>query len=145
MKSGATAAVLFALLLVGCGKGDKPTADAGAAAPPAAPAVATTGCDSLPDFAPLYAGAVVSGCFKGASTVRDNHDSGTAIFAVTTAPAEVLAWYKAQTAAKGLAPSLSSQTMYSARDGEKRTVMVMTTAKDGGTQVTINWGRDTGA
>lgn len=143
MKPGVITALAALLLLSACGKGDKPAAEA--AAPTASPAVAAAGCDSLPDFAPLYAGAQVSGCFKGASTVRENHDSGTAVFAVKAAPAEVLAWYKQETAAKGLSPSLASDTMFSARDGEKRTVMVMTAAKDGGSQVTINWGRDTGA
>lgn len=143
MRFGVTAALAALLLLSACGKGDKPAADAAAPAP--TPVAASTQCDSLPDFAPLYAGAVVSGCFKGASTVRENHDSGTAIYAAKATPAEVLAWYKQETAAKGLAPSLASDTMFSARDGEKRTVMILTAAKDGGTQVTVNWGRDTGA
>ena len=145
MRFVAPAALTAALLLSACGQADKPAATDAPAKPAAEAAAAPAKCDSLPDFAPLYADAVVTGCYKGASTVRANHDSGTAIYTTKAAAAEVLGFYKSQAQAKGMADSLSAPTMYSARDGEKRSMMILTKPAAGGTQVTINWGRDTGA
>ena len=62
------------------------------------------------------------------------------------AATEVTARSKGRAAASGLKDNLASATpnpMYSARDGEKRSFMLMTEPNaGGGTQVTVNWGRD---
>jgi hypothetical protein len=133
-----TAAPLIALLLAGCG--GEPAAEAGAGSTPIH--AASIQCDALPGFAVLYADAVVTGCFKGPSRIGKNHESGTVIYVTRTAPAEVLTWYKEQASAKALADDLSTETMYSAREGTKRSIMVMTEAQGDGARVTLNWGRD---
>lgn len=141
MKLGAAAAVTAAFFLAGCGPGDKPAADASAPTPIRSASVT---CDGLPDFALLYVDAAVTACTKGPSTVRENHESGTVVYRTKTPAAEILSWYKDQSEVKSLTPSLSTDAMYSARDGEKRTMVVLTSAVEGGTQVTMNWGRDLG-
>jgi hypothetical protein len=141
MKLGVATAALALLFLAGCGPADKPAADAA----PTAIKSASMVCNGLPDFALLYVDAAVAACSKGPSPVRPNHESGTVVYTTKTPPAELLQWYKDQSEVKGLTPALSNDSMYSARDGEKRTMMVLTSAKDGVTRVTLNWGHDLGA
>jgi hypothetical protein len=141
MRLAAATVVLGGLLLASCGQKPADQAKAQSIAPP----VNTVQCGTVPDFVPLYADAVVSGCFKAASRVRPNHDSGTVIYTTSAAPAELLAWYRDQASVKGLTDNLSSSTMYSARDGDKRTVVIRTEARGDGTRATINWGADKGA
>jgi hypothetical protein len=145
MERRASAAALVALalavvLLAGCGP-DKPAADAG----PTAIKSASIVCDSLPDFALLYVDAAVAACSTSRSVLNAAQEKGTVVYTTQVPPAELLAWYRDQTEVKGLAPGLSSETSYSASDGEKRTVTVTAAADEGGTKVTMNWGRDAGA
>jgi hypothetical protein len=132
------AGALLALSLAACGQ--KPAAEAEAGRP--AIHEASVQCGALPGFVVLYADAVVTGCFKGRSNLEQTHESGTVIYTTRTAAPELLTWYKEQAEAKALADHMSSDTMYSARDGANRSIMVTTEAKAGGTQVTLNWGRD---
>ena len=103
-------------MLAGCGPSDKPAAGAG----PAGIRSASMVCDSLPDFALLYVDAAVAACSKGRSVLSATHETGMVVYTTQTPPAELLAWYRDQTEIKGLLPGPSSETMYSASDGEKR-------------------------
>lgn len=98
-------------------------------------------CADLPGFVPLYGDARVETCVSGPG-VDPRHESGTVIYTTGATPAAILAWYKDKTAAEGLAPALSSETMFSAREGSKRSLMAMTQTVKGATKVTLNWGRD---
>ena len=42
-----------------------------------------------------------------------------------------------------LIPALATPTLFSARDGSRRTIMAMVEIVRGATKVTLNWGRDT--
>ncbi|MES2097250.1 MAG: hypothetical protein V4459_10875 [Pseudomonadota bacterium] len=98
-------------------------------------------CSKLPDFVPLYADAKVSTCVSGGG-VDPGHESGTVIYTVPADPAAVIAWYKGKADSAGLVQSISTDTMYAAREGSKRTIMTMTEKVATGTKVTVNWGRD---
>lgn len=133
------------LTLGGCeaGNDNQATEDRG---PAAANAIVGAGaapvdCSELPGFVPLYGDARVETCVSGPG-VDPKHESGTVIYTTGATPAAVLAWYKEKAAAEGLAPALSSETMFSAREGSKRSLMAMTQTVKGATKVTLNWGRD---
>jgi hypothetical protein len=98
-------------------------------------------CSKLPDFVPLYADAKVTTCVSGGG-VDPGHESGTVIYTVAAEPAAVLAWYKNKADSAGLPKVISTDTIYAAREGSKRSVMAMTEKLAIGTRVTLNWGRD---
>jgi len=98
-------------------------------------------CGRKPAFVPLYADAKVTLCSSGHDDAT-RKDSGMLLYASAAAPAAVLAWSKDQALKAGLAERLSTPEMFSAADGEKRTVMVMAAPKGSGSQVTLNWGRE---
>ncbi len=117
-----------------------PTTTSSVAASGTAPA-AKTDCAKLPDFVPLYADARVETCVSGPG-VDARHESGTVIYTTGATPDAVIAWYKDKAALAGLTPALSNTTMFSAREGSKRSLMAMTETVKGATKVTVNWGRD---
>ena len=131
------------LTLGGCEAGnDNVAEDRGPAAANAVAAAGTAAdCASLPDFVPLYADARVETCVSGPG-VDPRHESGTVIYTTGATPEAVIAWYKEKANAQGLAPALSNATMFSAREGSKRSLMAMTETARGATKVTLNWGRD---
>jgi len=98
-------------------------------------------CGKKPVFVPLYADAKVTLCSSGHDDAT-RKDSGMLLYTSAAAPAAVLAWSKAEAAKAGLAERLTTPEMFSAGDGEKRTVMIMAAPKGSGSQVTLNWGRE---
>jgi len=99
-------------------------------------------CSKLPDFVPLYADARVETCVSGPAG-EPHRESGTVVFTTGAAPDAVMSWYKDKATGDGLIPALTSPTLFSARDGSRRTMMAMVETVRGATKVTLNWGRDT--
>ena len=114
-----------------------PTTTASVAASGSAPA----DCSKLPDFVPLYGDARIETCVSGPG-VEARRESGTVVYTTGATPDAIIAWYKDKATLEGLAPTLSTATMLSARDGNKRTLMAMVENVRGATKVTLNWGRD---
>lgn len=133
------------LTLGGCDAGnDNHSGDdrgAAAAAMTAASMDAPVNCTSLPDFVPLYADARVETCVSGPAG-EPRRESGTVVYTTSATPEAVMAWYKDKATGDGLVPALSTETLFSARDGSSRTVMAMVETVRGTTKVTLNWGRD---
>ncbi|CAN5518802.1 hypothetical protein BH09PSE4_BH09PSE4_01910 [soil metagenome] len=136
-----TFAILFVVAtLNGCG-GPVPASNDSA---PEAAATAATGaaeCSNHPDFVVAYADAKFIGCFRGGSPIP-HHESGTIIYTTAASALTIQGWYKGQAIVSGMHDGLRSENMYSARDGTKRTFMVLTAPAASGTKVTLNWGRD---
>jgi hypothetical protein len=131
----------------GCEAGNDNQTGADERGPTTTASVAASGskpadCSKLPEFVPLYADARIETCVAGPG-VDAGRESGTVIYTTGATPDAVIAWYKDKTAGDGLAPTLSTQTMLSARDGNKRTLMTLVETVKGATKVTLNWGRDT--
>lgn len=96
-------------------------------------------CSSKPDFAPVYPGGVISICNAAQIGSASKH-AGSVLYTTTASPAEVLAYAKEETAKSGLAPRLSTNNMFSAGEGLKRTMMTHVEVRDGTTHVVLNWG-----
>ncbi|MFM6931851.1 MAG: hypothetical protein ACKOUT_06365 [Novosphingobium sp.] len=145
MKPIATVAVLaFALLTAGCG-----SSDGGASSAVAEAATGTSAlCENLPPHVALPADARISLCTRNESS--PGHRSGAILLSTEQAPDAIIAFYKAKARQAGIPDSVSNTSprtgmgpMYSAREGTKRSFMVMTRPIDGGrTEVTLNWGAD---
>ena len=103
---------------------------------------APTDCSKLPDFVPLYADARIETCVSGPAG-EPRRESGTVIYTTGATPEAIIAWYKDKAVIEGLVPALSTPTLFSARDGGKRSMMAMVESVRGATKVTLNWGRDT--
>lgn len=143
--------LLLVPLLAGCGSG-APKADsvsdpvaqnvieATAKGVPAKVAAAAD-CGNRPDFVPVYAGAQITTCASGADG-QPQHVSGNIVYWVQAEPADVLGWSREQANASGLGQRLSTPTLYSAGEKAKRSVEIRVEPLNGGTRVTINWGRD---
>jgi hypothetical protein len=115
--------------------------------PIATTAIATAGaapadCSKLPDFVPLYADARIETCVSGPAG-EPHRESGTVVYTTGATPEAIIAWYKEKTAIDGLVPALSTPSLFSARDGGKRSMMAVVETARGATKVTLNWGRDT--
>jgi hypothetical protein len=115
--------------------------------PIATTAVAAAGgapadCSKLPDFVPLYADARIETCVSGPAG-EPHRESGTLVYTTGATPEAIIAWYKEKTAIDGLVPALSTPSLFSARDGGKRSMMAVVETARGATKVTLNWGRDT--
>jgi hypothetical protein len=106
---------------------------------PAAIAAATD-CGNRPDFVPVYEGAQITTCVSGADGIP-RHVSGNIVYLTHAAPAEVLGWSRAQANASGLVPGPSTPTSYSAGEKTERNVRISVEPMNGGTRVTLNWGR----
>ncbi|MGN6820593.1 MAG: hypothetical protein ACTHJR_18200 [Sphingomonas sp.] len=134
------------LTLGGCEAGnDNRKADARGPATTASVAAssdAPADCSKLPEFVPLYADAQVETCVSGPAG-EPRRESGTVVYTTAAEPGAVIAWYKDKAIGDGLVPALSTPTLFSARDGSKRSVMAMVETVRGSTKVTLNWGRDT--
>ena len=118
-------------------RGPTTTATAAVASAGNAPA----DCSKLPDFVPLYADARIETCVSGPAG-EPRRESGTVIYTTGATPEAIIAWYRDKAAIDGLVPALSTQTLFSARDGGKRSMMAMVENVRGATKVTLNWGRD---
>ncbi len=133
------------LTLGGCDAGnDNHSGDdrgVAATAMTAASTDAPVDCTRLPDFVPLYAGARVETCVSGPAS-EPRRESGTVVYTTDARAEEVMAWYKDKATGDGLVTALSTETLFSARDGSRRTVMAMVETVRGTTKVTLNWGRD---
>jgi hypothetical protein len=107
----------------------------------AAPGNGPTDCSKLPDFVPLYADARIETCVSGPAS-EPHRESGTVIYTTGATPEAIIAWYRDKTALDGLVPALSTPSLFSARDGGKRSMMAVVETARGATKVTLNWGRD---
>lgn len=116
---------------------DGPAATLAIAGPTAPP----TDCSKLPDFVPLYADARVETCVAGPGG-EPHRESGTVVYTTGATPDAIVAWYKDKAVLDGLVPALAKPTLFSARDGSKRSITAMVEAAHGATKVTLNWGRD---
>ena len=103
---------------------------------------APTDCSKLPDFVPLYADARVETCVSGPAS-EPHRESGTLVYTTGATPEAIIAWYRDKAALDGLVPALSTPSLFSARDGGKRSMMAVVETARGATKVTLNWGRDT--
>jgi hypothetical protein len=151
-----TIAVGLAALLAGCGGSPSTTSatttassssENGSAGASVGSVAAVTGgvegsndCSKKPDFAPVYAGGTIRVC-SSAHFDAANRTSGTVSYTTAAAPAAVLAWSKEQAAKAGLAERLSTDKMFSAGEGARRTLMVMALPDGSGSRVTVNWGK----
>ncbi|PVX28432.1 hypothetical protein [Sphingomonas pokkalii] len=143
-------AILCLVLLAGCGRGERTTDDpvaqnvaVAAAEGTSANVAAAVDCSNRPDFVPIYAGAEITRCVAGPDGLAKGHVSGTIVYETMAAPRDVLGWSRAQANASGLRYRRESETMYAAGDEARRSVMIVVDRHDGGTRVTVNWGRGT--
>jgi hypothetical protein len=100
-----------------------------------------TDCGKLPDFVLLYADARIETCVSGPAG-EPHRESGTVIYTTGATPEAIIAWYRDKAALDGLVPALSTPSLFSARDGGKRSMMAVVETARGATKVTLNWGRD---
>jgi hypothetical protein len=141
--------LLTGLLLAACGgaptttvtTGDGTTIKTGAdgSAEVVVGNAATASCADKPDYVPLYADAKLLTCVSG-KVEATGRTSGTLVYTSAAAPAAVLAWSKEQATKAGLSQRLSTETMFSAGEGNKRTLAVMAAGVESGSQITVNWG-----
>lgn len=143
-----TIAIGMTVLLAGCGgvtttstttKTDNGTTAVSTTNAPAGLS-GSNNCDKNPDFAPIYAGAAISVC-SSAHIEATGRDSGTVSYTTPAAPAAVLAWSKEQATKSGLTQRAADDKMFSAGEGNKRTLMVMALPEGTGSRVTVNWGK----
>lgn len=95
-------------------------------------------CANKPAFVPVYAGGSTVTCVVGDE--RTGKTGGMMVYKVAAAPATVLAWSKEEAAKAGLAARIQTETMLSAGEANKRTLVVMVAAENAGTQATVTWG-----
>ena len=142
------AALGLTALLAACGGGPKTsgTSDpagqnvAAAAAGGTPPAqTATVECGKKPDFVPVYRDARISVCTSGGTP--GGQQSGTIVYTSAAEPKTVLGWSREQANASGLGQRMLTDTMYSAGETTKRSVMILVEPEGSGSRVTVNWGR----
>ncbi|MES2986766.1 MAG: hypothetical protein V4808_02560 [Pseudomonadota bacterium] len=139
----------LAILLAACG--DSGTGTSGTSNPAAqnVAAAAATGtpanetaaveCGKKPDFVPVYADAKITICTTEGA--EGSQQSGTVIYTTAVAPNVALAWSREQANASGLGQRMLSETMYSAGETSKRSIMIVVEPEGAGARVTVNWGR----
>lgn len=132
-------AILAALLLAGCG-GEKKAEQAEASANAVAVGGETVECTGLPEHVALLPDAKVSVCTRGEA--MPGRISGSVVYSTASNPDAVIAFYKEKTAAAGLQPGISAPGTFSAREGTRRTVMIMPEVEGTGSKVRLNWGQD---
>ncbi|RYY27824.1 MAG: hypothetical protein EOP62_04980 [Sphingomonadales bacterium] len=125
------AALGLTMLINACGGGSEV---------PGAPAngIGAVACDTKPDFVPVYADAQISVCT--ATGTEGGQQSGTIIYTTAASPKLALSWSRAQANASGLGQRMMSETMYSAGETTRRSLMVLVEPEGSGTRVTVNWG-----
>jgi hypothetical protein len=135
-------------LLAACGAGpetsgtnDSAGQNVAAAAAAGTPAVQTASaeCDKKPDFAPVYRDAKISACVSDGTP--GGQQSGTIVYTTPAEPKTVLGWSREQANASGLGQRMLSDTMYSAGETTKRSIMIVVEPEGSGSRVTVNWGR----
>ncbi len=137
------AILVTAVLLAGCGGASKTTVttvDGNTVTVSTGGTIAGKDCSSKPDFAPLYPGGTITIC-NAAHFDATGKDAGSILYTTSATPQAVLAFAKQETAKSGLAPRLDLPNMFSAGEGNKRTMMVHVEAKPDGTHVVLNWGK----
>ena len=95
---------------------------------------------AMPDFAPLYPGAKVLSSVTGSG----NGGGAMVMFKVAAAPADIIAFYKQKTAAAGMGETLNASEgagMMFVASKDKKTVQVIATKSDSGTQVQVIWAK----
>lgn len=124
--------IVVALLLTGCGSrgGDLPGDTAIAGAPD---------CGKKPAFVALQADAKVLVC---SVSHEPRKDSGTVIYTSAAAPAALLAAVKDAAIKAGLEERISTPETFSAGQGDRRSLTVMASPKDAGSQITVMWSRE---
>jgi hypothetical protein len=98
---------------------------------------------SMPDFAPLYPGAIVTSSMAGNNA--NGAKSAQVIFAVSAAPSDVIAFYKQKSDAAGLVQSVNAtvnDTVMFEASKDKKSILVTASKGSKGTQVSITWGSD---
>jgi len=124
--------IVLALLLSGCGPrgGDLPGDTAIAGAPD---------CGKKPGFVSIQPDAKVLVC---SVSHEPRKDSGTLIYTTATAPAALLATVKDAAVKAGLEEKISTPETFSAGQGDRRSLTVMASPKDAGSQITLMWSRE---
>jgi hypothetical protein len=97
------------------------------------------GNQKLPDFAPVYPGAKVQG-----SVAAQTEGGGTFAIETSDAPDKVIAFYKDRAKSAGLAEKLSmtsngSVTYMASADDGKKSLQVIASKTDAGSQVQVYW------
>ena len=97
------------------------------------------GSQKLPDFAPVYPGAKVQG-----SVTAQTEGGGTFAVETSDAPDKVIAFYKGRAKSAGLAEKLSmtsngSVTYMASADDGKKSLQVIASKTDAGSQVQVYW------
>jgi hypothetical protein len=142
--------VLTAMLLAGCGGASttsttKVEQDGRTVTVEGGGATVTTGagiaCANKADFAPVYAGSTIKLCVS-APVEATGRISGSVSYTNAATPAAVLAWSKQQALAGGFKVNFETDTTFSARADDKRSLVVMVAPDGSGSQVTVNWGRE---
>ena len=142
------AALGLTATLAACGGGasnvstsDPAAQNVAAAAANGTPAAETASaeCSEKPDFAPVYRDARIILCT--ATGAEGTQQSGTIIYTSAAEPRTVLGWSRGQANASGLGQRMLSETMYSAGETTKRSIMVLVEPEGSDTRVTVNWGR----
>lgn len=141
------AALGLTMLLAACGgaktsgTGDPAARNVAVAGAVGAPVTETAAveCTQKPDFVPVYREARIATCTSTGKA--RGPQSGTIVYTTAAAPNIALAWSRAQANASGLGQRSSSETMYSAGEAIKRSIMIVVEPQGSGTRVTVNWGR----
>jgi hypothetical protein len=128
------------LALAGCGGGSQSADGVQGKVAEIASAKGSNSCDKNPDFAPIYADAVVKVC-SSAHFDATGKDAGTVSYTTAATPATVIAWAKEQAAKSGLAARIETDKMFSAGEGTKRTMAMFVRPEGSGSNVTVNWGK----
>lgn len=139
-------AVGLMALLAACGTGSEtpgtsdPAGQNLAAVADGRPAVQTAAakCTQKPDFVPVYPHARISLC--AAAGEAGGQQSGTIVYTSAAEPKTVLGWSREQANASGLGQRMFNETMYSAGETAKRSIMVLVEPEGSGSRVTVNWG-----
>ena len=95
---------------------------------------------TMPEFAPLYPGAKVTSSIVANST--DGTKGAQVSFTVSASPADVIAFYKKNVDAAGLAQTMNmnqGDTMMLTAGKDKKALTVTVGKQDGGSQVMVIW------
>jgi len=95
-------------------------------------------CSKNPDFVAIYAGGTIRVC-SSAHFDATHKTSGSVSYTTPAAPAAVLAWSKEQAVKAGLPERMSTDSMVSVGEANKRTMAVFALPDGSGSKVTVNW------
>jgi len=98
---------------------------------------------NMPDFAPLYPGAKVTSSVSGTNTNSNGGSGAMVTFTVPASQSDVIAFYKQKAGAAGLGETMNmdqGNTMMFVAGKEKKSLQVVATKTDSGTQAQVIWG-----